>query len=240
MFGNTTRGIQISVALAGKYYYNNFTLFNNVVGVFINTASGDCNFFYGCILGPNNSTADIQLGVAILNGATFNNCSFLSTTELSPQSSISGSDLCRGVMMSGYQANPTSHKCWFKNYIVTSDSTIYNTAAPSERIAPNTFNTKSKSSSKFINLNSGDTAAVSVFVYKNSAYDGNQPRLMLRQNNVMGITSDTVLATATTVNGIWELLTGTTSAVTADGVIEVYVDLDGDIGWINVDDWGII
>jgi hypothetical protein len=35
----------------------------------------------------------------------------------------------------------------------------------------------------------------------------------------------------------WEQLTGTATAATADGVIEVVVDCDGSAGAIYVDDW---
>ena len=63
---------------------------------------------------------------------------------------------------------------------------------------------------------------------------------MLKQNNLLGITTDTVLATSTAANGVWTTLTGTISSVTNTGVAEVYVDCDGTVGWINVDDWGVI
>jgi hypothetical protein len=80
-------------------------------------------------------------------------------------------------------------------------------------------------------------------------YQGAQPRLIVRRNDAIGITADTVLATASAAYGTWEHLSGTTAAATDDGVIELVVDCDGPgvwpgllvtnqgLGWINVDDW---
>ena len=71
-----------------------------------------------------------------------------------------------------------------------------------------------------------------------AAYNGNQPRLMLRRNAAVGITSDTVLATSSAAgDGAFEVLSGTTVAASDNGVMEVYLDCDGTAGWVNVDDW---
>jgi hypothetical protein len=43
----------------------------------------------------------------------------------------------------------------------------------------------------------------------------------------------------TASNGTWQQLTGTTSAVNADGGLEFVVDCDGTVGWVNVDDWSV-
>lgn len=68
-------------------------------------------------------------------------------------------------------------------------------------------------------------------------YNGNQQRLIVKRNNAMGITADTVLATAAAAAGTWEQLSGTTAAVTDDGVLEFVLDCDGTTGWVNVDDF---
>ena len=70
-------------------------------------------------------------------------------------------------------------------------------------------------------------------------YDGDQPRLMCKANPIMGINSDQVLDTMTAGLNSWEELSGVTPAITANGVLEVYVDVDGDVGFVNVDDWGV-
>ena len=55
----------------------------------------------------------------------------------------------------------------------------------------------------------------------------------------MGIATDQVLDTMTAGLNSWEELSGVTPAIDADGVLEVYVDVDGDVGFVNVDDWGV-
>jgi hypothetical protein len=63
---------------------------------------------------------------------------------------------------------------------------------------------------------------------------------MQRANPAIGVTNETVLATSSlTLADTWYLVTGTTAAVTDDGVIEVYVDCDGTAGNIFVDDWSV-
>ena len=244
LFGNTTRGIDTyNGSVFGKYIFNNYSIHDNATaGLYFSSANMETMYFNSCTIGPNNTTADIQIGVANSTlGLYFNNCTFSSTTELAGQTNISGGDLYTGICMTGNSGNSNINKTYLKNIIISADTTYYNTASPSERITPNTSAYKSRSSSKFINLNSGDTATISVFVYKSvtSYYNGNAPRLILKQNDVLGIASDTVLATSVTSNGNWELLSATTSSVTNNGVIELCVDCDGTTGWINVDDWSV-
>jgi hypothetical protein len=93
-------------------------------------------------------------------------------------------------------------------------------------------------------VDDGGTITINAYVRKSAtgdgaAYNGNQPRLIVRANPVAGITTDTVLDTMTVGTGTWEQLTGTTAAVDADGALEFYVDCDGTAGWINVDDWTV-
>ena len=56
---------------------------------------------------------------------------------------------------------------------------------------------------------------------------------------MMGINTDQVLDTMTAGLNSWEELSGVTPAIDADGILEVYVDVDGDVGFVNVDDWGV-
>jgi hypothetical protein len=245
IFGNGAQGIKLSLGANGNFNLTNLSVYGNAgAGVYFASVNMEMYNFHNCALGPNNS-ADIQLagGNSIL-GVLFNNCTFQSSTEISSTSisNISGGDLNNGIMISGYQGNAANHRCIFKNCIITTDHTIFNTAAPSERIAPTATSPRSKSSSKFINLNSGDSSTVKVWVRKSSdtQYTGVQPRLMLRQNYLMGITTDSVLATAAAANGVWEQLTGTITAVSATGVVEVFVDCGTTTGYINVDDWTVI
>lgn len=77
----------------------------------------------------------------------------------------------------------------------------------------------------------GQTCTPTVYVYEDGAYNGNRARLILKRNDALGITSDTVLDTATAASDLaWEALTGTTAAVTDNGVLEFVVDCDGTSG----------
>lgn len=136
-------------------------------------------------------------------------------------------------------------KSWFLRGIIEKDITYYNTAAPSQRLTPNTHDAKLKSGIKRFSIESGSTATVKANLRKSSAaaggadYDGAQPRLMCKAAPLMGINSDQVLDTMTAGLNSWEELSGVTPAIDADGVLEVYVDVDGDVGFVNVDDWGM-
>jgi hypothetical protein len=136
-------------------------------------------------------------------------------------------------------------KSWFMRGTIEKDNTYYNTAAPSQRLTPNTHADKLKSGMKRFSILSGTTATVKANLRKSSVatggadYDGAQPRLMCKANPMMGINSDQVLDTMTAGLNSWEELSGVTPAITANGVLEVYVDVDGDVGFVNVDDWGV-
>jgi hypothetical protein len=138
-----------------------------------------------------------------------------------------------------------AYKSYFMYGQIEKDETYYNTAAPSQRLTPNTHSYKHKSAMKRFAMDSGTTATVKANVRKSSVaaggadYDGNQPRLMCKANAMMGISSDQVLDTMTAGLNSWEELSATTPAITADGILEIYVDVDGDVGFVNVDDWSI-
>jgi hypothetical protein len=136
-------------------------------------------------------------------------------------------------------------RSWFNYGQIEKDSTYFNTAAPSQRLTPNTHSYKHKSAVKRFSINSGTTVTAKVNVRKSSAaaggadYDGAQPRLMCKAAPLMGIAADQVLNTMAGGLNSWEELSGVTPAITADGVLEIYVDVDGDVGFANVDDWSV-
>jgi hypothetical protein len=118
------------------------------------------------------------------------------------------------------------------------DTSVFNSAAPSEKITPATAARKARSGYKQFAVAAGVTYAVSVYVRKDAAYNGNQPRLIARRNDSIAVTADTVVDTFAGGTGSWEQLTGNITP-TYDGVLECYVDLDGTAGYVNVDDWSI-
>lgn len=99
-----------------------------------------------------------------------------------------------------------------------------------------------KSGYRQVAVASGQTVTPHVYVYETATYNGTRAGLYVRKNTRMGITSDTLLDTATAASDeAWEELTGTTVAVSADGVIEFYVACDGTAtaGALYVDDWSV-
>lgn len=135
-----------------------------------------------------------------------------------------------------------SHVSYYTYGTIATDSGIYKTAAPSERATPNSASYKMTSGKARKIVNNGATVTFSAWVRKSevadgAAYNGNEPRLILKENAALGIDADTVLDTMTAAVGTWEQLTGTSASVTDDGVLEACVDCDGTAGWINVDDW---
>lgn len=121
------------------------------------------------------------------------------------------------------------------------DTSIYNTASPSMRMTPNNASNKLPSAPKgkgiLVAVANGSSVDISVFINKDAAYNGNQPRLIQRANPALGQDSDVVLATYSAGTGSWNQLTATSSTATDDGAWEFVVDCDGTAGFINIDDW---
>lgn len=164
------------------------------------------------------------------------NCVLASTTEFSSPSSMSiGSSVC-----SQNHDQAGGVRKWTKYGTSNLDTTTYRTASPSQTLTPNNASNKFASDdTQPIAIDNGQTATVTVYVYKSAAYNGNQPRLIVRRNDAIGITADTVLATCVGGTGSWIALSGTTAAATADGAFVCYVDCDGTTGTVSVDDWSV-
>lgn len=188
-------------------------------------------------------TNDINIGSTANATPQFllSNTTLASSTEVANQSSAAA---LAYVKSSKHDATEGSFKSWFKNGRIERDTTIFNTAAPSERLTPNSASLKLQSGTRLVAVDDNATITINVYVRKSvagdgAAYNGNQPRLIVKKNFACGITSDTVLDTMTAAAGSWEQLTGTTAAVNADGALEFVVDCDGTAGWVNLDDWTV-
>lgn len=136
-------------------------------------------------------------------------------------------------------------KCYVPDGIITADTSYYHTASPSEKLAPSIAAYKMKSGTIQIPVASAANPTISVYFRKSAAYNGNQPRLRVRRNDELGITVDATLATSAAAvdvdvaPGTFTQLSGQPGAVSADGVLEVYVDCDGTAGYINICDWAV-
>ncbi len=191
-----------------------------------------------------HATADVSVtAVNTFVDTVFRNCLFNSPTQFANTAvnMVNTSE----IAVQKFQQTAGNHKT-FKRFGITSiDSVIFNVQSPSVRITPNLATQKVKTTPKHIATPNGQTATIRVFVRKSvvgdgAAYNGNQPRLMLLEDAAMGVTVDTVLATATNAaNGAFMELVGVTPVITDNGVFRVYVDCDGTAGWVNVDSWSV-
>lgn len=169
----------------------------------------------------------------------FNNCKFGATNALSaktPYWSKSGY-----LSFEKYNQTAGDHRTEMTFGQLRTDATVFKTAAPSMKMTPNSASNKLESAplsrGMLVAVNSGSTVTTAVYVRKDTTYTGNQPRLIVRANPAIGISSDTVLATYSTGTGTWNQLSGTTITATDAGAMEFVIDCDGTAGFINIDDW---
>lgn len=253
IFGCTTRNISITGACSiSNAIIAGDSSFSTGVGAELSGFSGNVALvnFSNCSFSPTSgiytahTTADIALPDSNSKPQIL-----LSNTELRAATEISNANASSisalgFIKSSKHDQTEGAFKSWFQGGIIERDSTLFNTAAPSERLTPTSATIKLASGSRLGVLDDGTTKTISVYVRKSATgdgaqYNGNQPRLIVKANPAMGINTDTVLDTMTAAVGSWEQLTATTPAVNADGALEFYVDCDGTAGWVNVDDWSV-
>lgn len=196
-------------------------------------------------------TNDISISNARTECAVrLRNCALGAATEISSTSNLVATpDIAGWVSSQDHDQSAGSHRLTMNGGVLSTDATIYRTAAPSMRMAPVSGGERLPSSppgrGMQVAVASGATATVSVYVRKSeagdgAAYNGAEPRLYVRANSSVGIILDTLLDTASGAAGSWEQLSGTTASATVDGVVEVFVDCGvATTGWVNVDDWAV-
>lgn len=204
----------------------------------------NCSFSQDATKGVH-TTSDIAIQQPYYGGGDLimNNCIFGSSTEVQFTSSLASAFV---IGSQAHDQTSGNHKYWRRYGAGTTDTTLYKTASPSERVAPNNATNKMESGSKRINCPSGVMRTVTVWVRTSDTttgdatnYNGNTPRLRVRKNYAAGYGVDATLDAPTSwVAGTWTQLTGTITT-TSDGVMEVFVDCDGTTGWVNIDDWSV-
>ena len=135
----------------------------------------------------------------------------------------------------------THERTYFNIGKISYQTVVYHTTSPSMKMEPISASVKLQSGVRYVPVADGVAAkTVHVWMRKNSAYNGNAPRIMLKRADNLGVTADTVVATATlTNNDTWYDISGALPVATDDGVYEVYVDCDGTAGILYLDDWSI-
>lgn len=119
---------------------------------------------------------------------------------------------------------------------ISNSVTVFGTNTLSEEMQPTSSAAKLQSGSILVAAASGKVATPTVQVQKNGTYNGNAPRLILKRQDSMGVTADTVLATFSAGANTWQALSGSTPAATANGVFEFVIDCDGTAGSVFVGD----
>lgn len=213
-------------------------------GLDLNGSSNEV-FMENCVFGKTGTgyyteVTDIQIGGTGLVKIIARNTKLGGTNPIANLSlgNFKGSY----VRVNNYGQTAGDHRSFYYMGVVKSDTAIYHADSPSERLTPSTASVKLLSGYATSTVASGSARTFSVWVRKSVvgdgvAYNGNQPRLIVRRCYEGGITAESVVATTSAAAGTWEQLSGSIG-VTGDCVLEAYVDCDGTTGWVNVDDWG--
>lgn len=243
-FGNTIANFSISggVATVNSPVWNAGTTQVCPVGlalagsgkVMINDGSSGSSTAHG--------TGDINVsGINHYNEVYLNNFIMASGVEVANQTNLAPFSYIGANEHDGTEGN---NRAWRKYGNYTIDTTILD-ATPSLRMTPSSASQKLVSPFITVPCLDGQAVSVSIKVRESvvgdgTAYNGAFPRLIVRKNVSVGVSADTVLATATSASeGAFETLTGTTVVPNADGVLEFYIDCDGTTGWVNVDTFNV-
>jgi hypothetical protein len=167
---------------------------------------------------------------------------FVNSSNLASGTDISSKTMQRGggIFCQKYGQTAGNNKTWKHGGVVSIETTTVHTGSQSMKMTPSSATVKLESGSFKVAVANGNTVTPTVYVYEDASYNGNRSRLILKRNDAIGITSDTVIDTATSASdGAWEALTGTTAAATDDGVMEFCVDCDGTAGNLFVDSFSV-
>lgn len=139
-------------------------------------------------------------------------------------------------------ATAGNNKVYTPNGVLSYETTTFD-ISPSLKMTPSSTlyklesNAGTRGKGVLKKITSGNTLTATVKVQKDGSYNGNAPRLIVKSNPAIGITSDTVIDTLSVGSDTWETLSGVTASATADGVLEFVVDCDGTAGNVFVDTW---
>lgn len=181
-------------------------------------------------------TNDLNMSAGFLR-MFLNNTILAASTELTGQTTLSPSSF---ISSQKHDQTAGSHKTWKRYGTLIIETTTVHTGSQSLKMTPNNASYKLESGSFLIPVASGQTLTPTVFVYEDGSYNGNRCRLILKRNDSIGITADTVIATHVGVHdAAWEALSGTTASASADGVMEFIIDCDGTAGNAFIDSFRV-
>lgn len=250
-FGNTNANISFISGAGGNFntkWLNGtigsdttFATTNGIITNIFPSYIGEAKF-YNCKFGTATGifaahTNDVNIGDGEYVTMTFINCTLASPTQVLGQANLTGSSYIRSQRTG---QSGTTHQSWLKTGTIASEATTVNSGTLSFSMTPNNASSKLTSSSFYGAVRSGSVLYPTVFIQKSAAYNGNQPRLILKRNDSVGISADTVIATYASSTGSWNMIGGVTASASADGVMEFVVDCDGTAGVVYVDTFNIV
>lgn len=203
-----------------------------------------CNIkMYSCVISEVSGIKTAHTNDININGVTYGVYITAYNTKLLSSNNVNFTGPYNGLFIIGSQKhNQTSglHKTWKETGIIEIETVTTQAGGFSIKMTPNRTDRKHKSSGLNggfkVAVANGQTCTPSVYVYEDASYNGARARLILLRNDAIGITSDTVIDTATAASdGAWEQLTGTTAAATDNGTMEFIVDCDGTAGNLFID-----
>ncbi len=176
-------------------------------------------------------------------GINFYNCEFGSPNEVFGLNTASYNSY---ITFSKYDGISGEFRTFTPLGRITKDYIIFDTTnlglSASTRLTPSSIASK-LTSDKIIAVPNGRQLKVTVGIRTSvigdgAAYNGALPQLVVKKNYAIGLTTDTVLATATVASsGAFEFITGTSPVATDNGAFTFCVTCDGTTGFVNVDSW---
>jgi hypothetical protein len=178
-------------------------------------------------------------------GANFYNCQFGSVNEviglnIASYNSYIASSKHDGVSGAFITYTPLGR--------ITKDTVIFDATnlglSDSTRLTPTSVASK-LSYDKVVAVPSGRSLKIRVGVRTSvigdgAVYNGALPQLVVKKNYAIGLTSDTVLATATVASsGAFEFISGTTPVATDNGAFTFCITGNGTAGFFNADSWSV-
>lgn len=168
----------------------------------------------------------------------------LYNTTLASSTETSGVTGFSSVLSHKHDANSSTFKAVFGYGTIASDTSTRHTASGySWKLTPSSATYKlillgpSTCDTFKAAVNASAEVTVTAYVYKDSSYNGNAPRLVLVGGYIGGIAND-VTDSLTVAHSNWEQLSVSGTPNEA-GVIEFYIDCDGTAGNVYVDDVAI-
>lgn len=217
--------------------FNGDATFSQANGINISSGSNIHEvFLVNCSFGATTAHTTADLTIAANCKVYAFNTTFASSTEV-----VLTNYVTSFLKSQKNDASGTTFKNTYLRGVIREDTTIRNTASGySWKLTPSSATEKliipgPRTWETFkVAVNASTLVTIQVYVYKDSSYNGNAPRLVLVGGIVGGITSD-VTDSLTVAHSNWEQLevTGTPNEA---GVVEFYVDCDGTAGNVYVDD----